>query len=808
MRFIFNTKSKKMIKKDFLLAITFFIFLPLSLLAQVNVKGKIIDQNQKVLEFGEVVFFDDNSIAVNSVQTSLNGEFECKISKGTYTYKIFQFGSVLKEEKVNLTDNIDLGIIEVNNSKKLEEISIVKTKKLIERKVDRLVFNVENSISASGGDGMDALKVTPGLRIQNDQITMIGKSGMGVMVNDRLIQLSGDDLINYLKNLKSDDIKKIEVITNPPAKYDAQGNSGLVNIITKTAKKDSFNGAVRTSISQSQKTMGTTGLNLNYQKNKLSITSNLNYSNGARKPYQEYNLTYPTYIWDEENNKINYSNSASGGFAIDYKISNKTKIGAEYSLSNSLPLVKVMDNSFVYKRSTLALDSVIRNVSRVALKRVTNSINLYSITELDTLGRKLNFDIDYLNYNSDTDNNFNSNSFFADNTSIPDRYSSAKNSSNQDISIITSKLDFEYPTEWANLSFGTKLTFINTDSQVDYYNSTTGNYIFDTGKSNVFNYKENIQALYFSGNKKLTKKLEMILGLRGENTQTNGFSQTLNQTNKNNYFKLFPTAYLNYTINDDKTLSLNYNRRIDRPSYGNLNPFRFYSTSFNYSEGNPFLQPYFSDNIELSYTYKSSFTSLYINKKENGFDQVTYVDPTSINQIVRPLNFYNQISYGVFQGYTFTVKKVWENNSDISVFYRKTSSNISEIVPNISTWSGSFNTQNSFILDKNKKYKAELSFMYQLPSIAGSYELSSFYEINAGIKANFFANKLQLSINAVDIFKTNKRTYTQSVNNIKQEKFDYADNQLIRFSIAYNFGKKFKTTKKENSNTEEKKRIQ
>jgi hypothetical protein len=461
-----------MTKTYFLIAFFIIISLPNKLFSQIIISGQIKNQNNKSIELVEIQLQNKDSLIVKSELTDIEGRFKIAIENGEYIILIKQLGIVLYKQKINPIQNLDLGIIQVTeNKQQLQEVIIATKKKLIERKVDRLVFNVENSISANGGDGIDALKVTPGLRVQNDQITMIGKSGMGVMVNDRLIQLSGDDLINYLKNLKSDDIKKIEVITNPPAKYDAQGNSGLVNIVTKTAKKDSFNGSVRTSLSQSQKLMGTTGLNLNYQKNKLSITSNLNYSNGSKKPYQEYKLTYPTYIWNEENNKRNYSNSTSGGFTIDYKVSNKTKIGAEYSISYSLPIVKVLDNSSIYKRSTLVLDSVIRNESRVELKRATNSINFYSITELDTLGKKLNFDIDYLNYNSDTDNNFNSNSFYPNDTPIANRYSSANNSSNQNIGILTSKLDFEYPTKWANLSFGTKLSFINNDSQVNFYNT-------------------------------------------------------------------------------------------------------------------------------------------------------------------------------------------------------------------------------------------------------------------------------------------------------------------------------------------------
>jgi TonB dependent receptor. len=260
-------------------------------------------------------------------------------------------------------------------------------------------------------------------------------------------------------------------------------------------------------------------------------------------------------------------------------------------------------------------------------------------------------------------------------------------------------------------------------------------------------------------------------------------------------------------INDYKSLSFNYNRRIERPSYSDLNPFRLYTTSFNYSEGNPFLAPSITNNFELSYNYKNSYSSFYVNYLENGFDQVTYVEPNSIIQRVIPNNFFNQINYGLFQSYSFTIKDIWENNSDISVFYFKTNSSIENVVPSISAWSGSLNTQNTIIIDKDKNYKVELGFMYQLPSLAGSYKLSSFYQVNLGFKANFVKNKLQLSVNAIDIFKTNKQIFTQFVNNIKQENYDYADIRRIRVSLTYNFGGKLSIEKKENGNTEEKDRI-
>ncbi len=794
--------------KNKFLSLIIFVLFPLLTFSQVKISGRIIDNKNNPIQNAEILIIGKDSTALKSELSDASGHFLINAEKAKYNLVVRYFSQSLFKRDIDITSDINLDVIKIEIPEQLQEITISKKKKLIDRKVDRLVFNVENSISAMGGDGIDALKVTPSLRIQNDQISIIGKSGMNVMINDRFIQLSGEDLINYLKNIKSDDIKKIEVITNPPAKYDAQGNSGLINIVTKTVKSNSYNGSARTSLSQSKKSIGTTGINLNYQQNKLTLTSNLSYSNGSKQPYQKYTLTYPTYTWVEENNKSTFTNNTSGGFTIDYKVSNKTKIGGEYTLSHNLPLVKTTNNSSIYNKNTGQIDSIIKNRSRIEMKKNTNAINFYSITELDTLGRKINFNVDYLNYKSNTENDFNSNSFYPDNTEIPNRYLSANNLSNQKINIITSKLDFEYPTKWANFSFGTKISFINNDSKVNFYETTTGSPVFDETKSNVFNYKENVQSLYFSGNKKLTDKLEIQFGLRGENTQTTGFSKTLNQTNKNNYFKIFPTLFLNYVINENKTLSLNYNKRINRPSYGNLNPFRFYSTKFNYSEGNPFLQPFLSNNIELSYTYKSSYTSFYVYTTKNGFDQVTYVDPNSIIQIVKPNNFYNEVNFGIFQGYAFNIKKRWENNSNVSVFYSKTNSNIPNIVPDISSWSANINSQNSFILDKDKRYRAELSLMYQFPSVSGSYEVSSFYEVSAGFKTNFFSNKLQLSANVTDIFKSNKQTFSQSVNNIQQEKFDYADIRRIRLSLVYNFGKKFKIDKKEYTNTEEKNRIQ
>ena len=208
--------------------------LPFILFSQVNIGGQIKDKDNKSIEFLEVQLQNKDSIIVKSELTDVDGKFKIIAEKGEYHLLIKQLGKILQKQKVSANQDIDIGVIQVVvNQQQLQKVLITSKKKLIDRKVDRLVFNVENSISSAGGDAIDALKITPNIRVQNDKISMIGRSGMGIMVDDKLIQLSGDDLINFLKTISSDNIKSIEVITTPPAKYSAEGNSGLVNIKLK-----------------------------------------------------------------------------------------------------------------------------------------------------------------------------------------------------------------------------------------------------------------------------------------------------------------------------------------------------------------------------------------------------------------------------------------------------------------------------------------------------------------------------------------------------------------------------------------------
>ena len=791
----------------FLLFILFCVF-PSKLFSQVNISGQIKDKNNKTIEFLEVQLQNKDSVIVKSELTNVDGKFTIIAEKGEYQLLIKQLGKILQKQKVSANQDIYIGVIQVaENQQQLKEVVITSKKKLIERKVDRLIFNVENSISASGGDAIDALKITPNIRVLNDKIAMIGKSNMSVMIDDRLMKLSGDDLTNFLKTIKSDNIKSIEVITAPPAKYDAEGNSGIVNIKLKKAKKDSWGGDFNSSYTKAKFDLGSIGSVLNYQKNKTTINATINYNNGSTAPYQENYVYYPKVTWFETNDKRTFQNDLSTQFNFDYQLTPKTTIGIQYGGSKNKPLDIGISNSKITDKISSKIDSLIVTPTYVNSNKTTHSINFYSLKKLDSIGKQIFFDADYFEYNSNLDNNFSSNYYYVDGTEIPNRNLKANNISNQKIKIYTSKIDVDLPLKWAKISFGAKISFIKTNNQVAYYNTYNPEPILDLTKSNLFNYSENTQAIYISGSKNLAKKWELQLGIRAENTKTKGVSATIEQTNSNTYIRLFPTLYLTYTANENSTFSFNYNRRIDRPSYADLNPFRLYSTAFNYLEGNPFLQPYFTNNVEISNNYKNLYSSLSYKNLTNGIDYITLVSPDTGIQIAKPSNFYTQNSIVLSENYTFSKWKGYENNIGFNFLYAVTSPKTTTIVPEISNWTASFNSYNSFVLNKKKNIKASLDFVYTSPSVLGSYKLESYYFFDAGIRMSFFKKKMKMAVSIVDIFRTNKLRYSQIVNNIQLTALDYSNPQNVRFSISYYFGKSFEREEKSTSNEEEKNRV-
>lgn len=694
--------------------------------------------------------------------------------------------------------------------KQIEHIEIVTKKKLVERKIDRLVFNVENSISTTGGDALDALKVTPGIRVLNDKISMIGKSGMIVMVDDKVIKLSGDDLIGFLKTIPSDNIKSIEVITVPPAKYEAQGNSGIINIKLNKVKQNSWNSSVRSTYTQTTYPAGTLGGNFNYNKDKISVESDLGYTNGSVAPSYKTTFFYPSQVWSEVNTNRNYYDLIRGKMGVNYRFSDSFNIGIQYMSSNNKKKNLENDFSTITNNSNNSIDSLIVNKAENKIRNQFTTIDFYSVYKLDTLGRKISANFNYLKFKDSQDRIFSSNNLLANNTIIPNSYYSANNISKQDIENYSANVDVDFPAKFADFTFGGKVSFTKNKTDLALYNLSSGSSVYDDTQSNRFIYKENTEALYISASKKISEKWETQLGLRFETTQTQGNSITLDKINKNNYSKLFPTFYLTYTPNENNIFSLNYSRRLNRPNFEDLNPFRIYNNKYQYSEGNPFLQPSYSHNMELSYTLKNNWTSkLYYSKITDGSGGIILIEPANNNlQANIILNYLNSQIIGLSESYTLNFKKWFQSYNSFDVYYSNSKSTVPYVNSNVDGFNYNLTTNNTFSFNKEKTVLFGLNYSYNFKGISGVDRISAYSQLDVSLKFLFLNKSLSLAIIGNDILKSSIITQTSITNNYQIKYKNYEDIRFLRLSLVYKFGNKdIKSTQIEGSNEEEKNRL-
>lgn len=790
----------------FLQLFTILLFFLISVLSPAqSISGKIFNGGKSV-PYAEVIVVKDKLI-----ETTLSDEkgfYKIDLSEnGDYLIEIMINGEKIYHNNINISGDIKENInIILDRESNIKEVVLTGKKKLVERKIDRLVFNLENSIAAQGGDGLDALKMTPNLSVRNDQITMIGKSGMSVMVNNRLLKLSGDDLISYLKTLKSEDIKSIEVITNPPAKYDAEGNSGIVNINLKKAKQNNWNASIGTFLRQSKYTQEGQSANITYNKNGFSSYGSVSHNDGVYYyRTEESNIWYTDKFYNSFSKmKYDFGSNVNANVGIDYDFSKNFSLGIQYLGNKSNITANEQNDTKIYSQENYLLQTI----SDSKRKRNNNSLNFHSTYKIDSLGSNITFNADYFDYNTDNVRTFATQQYNNFSDYISENDYSAQNGSNQKIKNYAAQIDVEHKLKIIAFSYGAKISQTKNSSNISFYNLTSGEPVLEPDKSDTFDYTENIYAGYISANKKFGEQWETKAGLRLEDTQTDGYSHNLNQTNKNHYTKLFPTLYILYKPNEIHSINLNYGKRINRPGYYVLNPFVRYINEFTTSEGNPFLRPYLTDNLELTYNYKNKWTNtLYLSNSKNIYDQVNYISNDNINSTTKYENFYKQLSFGLTENYTFEPLRNWESTVTANVYYKKIESSLPQTIRSFKGWSAFFETENNFTLNKGKNLSLSLDYWYQLPEYDAIYNKKALSSLDLGFKAMFLNKSLVLSVYASDIFRTLKIKNSSSFNLIVNSFQNYEDRQSFRLSVRYTIAKtSFRNKSIKTSNEEEKRR--
>ena len=769
---------------------TFLIFMAMIGFAQFKITGKIIDQDNRPLEFVNLSLKEDTKIIQNTSSDSIGSFYFRNLKPNKYNLFCTYLTFAKKQISIDVIDDTTI-ILKLDVTNTLEEIIITGKKPLIERKIDKLVFNIENSITPVGGDALDALRVTPSVQVGNDQIGLVGKSSVSLMLNDKFVELSGTDLIGFLKTIKAQDLAKIEVISNPTAKYDAEGNSGIINLILKkNSNVENLSGTIYSSYEQRTYATISLGVGVNYKHKKLNVSTGLNAINGRSAPEENMTIYYPYQTVQQKSNRIDYRKNLSFRLTADYQLSKNLTIGTQYLGGYGLPDVDENILTQYINPENNNIDSLLLTNAYKTSKNEYHSFNFNFNAKIDSIGRKIYCDINYLTRIDNNERPFSSLTYDESGLSIPNSLLRNKNIGSQEISILTSKIDIEIPNKIVDLTFGAKASFIQNKSNNAFYNSLNNEYYYNVSQSDTFAYNENNQAIYFSLDKVLNK-WELQIGLRDEMTQTKGYSLVYDQTNSNRYMKLFPTFFVNYKQNENSTFSLSYNKRISRPSYRWLNPFRWYLNPNNYSEGNPFLQPTYRNSIELSHLYKNTLNStLYFYYQTDGYTQLAFVSDTSNLVVFKPINFFQVYTIGINEYWQLTVSKNLSTYFGLVVFYNITNSNNALTIPSRQSVSANIQNNSTYVLNKKKTLSIEMNVFYQLPQVVGILIQKGFGSLDLGIKYLLFDKALTVGFNASDIFKTSVGVLTNNINGINERFANYYDNRQFRLSLNYSFGNK------------------
>jgi outer membrane receptor protein involved in Fe transport len=700
--------------------------------------------------------------------------------------------------------NIRLDEIKLtDDAKQLASVNVTATRPLIENKPDKTVVNVDASTTNTGLSALEVLEKSPGVTVDNDgNIKLKGKQGVIIMIDGKPAYLSGQDLTNYLRNLPANQLDQIELMTQPPAKYDASGNSGIINFKTKKNKNNGFNGTVTTSAIIAKYFKNTNSLNFNWRHGKINLFGNYGYS-----AWKGFNDIYINRSFrsgrDEPFNKY-YEQHTYGRYS-DYPFNFKT--GLDYFINDKTTLTFTVDgladNSKFYSTSRSNIYDSLRNFIQYN-DAVSNNYTPWTNFGFDlNLQKKLNkggeldLDGDYIFYYSEGKDPSLNVLYNPDGTLYKDPYAPNPYLLNGNlpahIDIYSFKADYSQPLKKnLTLEAGFKSSYVKTDNDAQYtlFDSTSDKWNYDDTRSNHFIYKEFINAAYVDFQKQF-KKLSVQLGLRAEQTTADGDQKVKSDDFHKSYLNLFPTAYFNYKLNDNNSLGLSFGRRIERPSYQDLNPFQFQLDRYTYQQGNPDLQPQFSHNIEMSYNYKGdlNITANYTQIKDIINDVlITKEDKGSYYTFQTKENIASNRNIGLAVNYGKQLKKWWNLNVFVNVYNNKYVGVIDTEHINVNITAASMNISNQFSF--NKGWKAELTGFYNTKDLVSSNILAEpMGMFSLGGSKSVLKNKGTIKVNIRDPFYLMHFNGTTDLDGFVADIKTKWDNRRLIFTFVYRFGK-------------------
>jgi iron complex outermembrane recepter protein len=767
-----------------------------------KVSGHVIDGNVKTIESATITLLrsKDSSVAKLSVANKEGNFVFENVADGKYFVSVTAVGHTKGfSEAFEITESnnsVKLKTIElVPAAKEMTGVTVVSKKPLIEQKIDRTIVNVEASISNVGTSALEVLEKSPGISVDKDgNISLKGKQGVQVYLDGRPSYLSGQDLANYLRSLSSSQLDQIEIMTNPPAKYDAAGNSGVINIKTKKTKQLGYTGSFSSTWSQGRYPKVNESFNFNYRKNKVNLFTNLGYNN--RKNFQDLDIQRKFIEastkeikshFDQESRIREGGQSYNAKVGFDYFVNKKTTIGAVFTgyynpgtFSNKSDVL-ISDENKVLQSRTLAATNNDRK-----WKNFSSNFNFRHV--FDSTGKELTADLDYVNYNSRNAQDL-VNAYYNASNMPTFKADTLLGNLPQDINIYSAKMDYLHPLKkGAKFEAGIKTSYVKTDNNAIYDSVNYGVKVRDIGRSNHFIYDEKINAAYVNYSRPITKKLFAQLGLRLENTVANGNQVTTGVKFHRNYTQLFPTTFLQYKANEKNNFGLNYGRRLNRPDYDDLNPFIQFLDRYTFEQGNPNLQPQFSHNVELSHTYKNFLTTtLNYTRTTDIINEVLEQNTDRNETFVKKANIAKQRQFGLAISANGQINKWWTGNIYANVYNNLFEGIINGDFVNISATTAQFNASSQFKLDKT--WGAEISGFFRTPGVDGVFKIQSLGAMNMGFSKQVWKGKGTFRLSVRDVLYSQKAKGNIKYSNIDASFQQRRDSRQVALGFTYRFSK-------------------
>lgn len=793
--------------KNYLLFLwSFFISFIVSA-QEFSVSGKIVDGVQNPISYATVVVRSLDSVLLKGTSTNEDGSFTIeKLKKGKYYISASYIGNYSSFVAINMDSNIvidpiTIPLIEQN----LDEVIVTLQKPRLERQADRLVYNIANT-ALTDSDVWDVLKKTPSVLISGDKIQIKGEDKIGVMINGRKINLPKEDIFNFLSGTSASNVESIEVITNPPLKYSAEGGM-LINIVMRKKLSEGYNGAIYGTYKQGVFAKNTLGTDHYFKGNKTDFS--INYALTKDKKTTKFtDITnffendIPNSIWTANQESIHKQNKHLISLYFDYYLNDKNHISL-YSLNTITP----KEDRFVTSKTRIEEEgdnSSFNTFIPGNQNKLNTSYYLDWIHKLRKKGEEISFGSHYTFYDATINQNLSTDFFNSEEELI------GENNFNTDffqkINLYNAQIDYITPIgKKAGIESGIRYAGIeskNTIKQEGFDRNQPG---INPTEDGTFSYDEDIFAAYSSFNTKWSN-FKLNTGLRAEYTETIGFLNTTGIKNKKSYLELFPSFSLNYLPSKKNNLRLYYYRRINRPRYNKINPFQYFQNNNSVIEGNPNLLPATRNYLALEYVYDKTYAvEVFYRNEKNQYREQVFQDNDSNLLRYLSYNINSNISYGIDVSFNKNITSYWDTYVLFSVMNKENEFidfGSNELIENsLPYYVARF--RNSFTLLTDKSLMADVNFRYYSPLILGNNRYSSINSLDIDLRKTLWNKKASISLGVSDIFRQSNDFSSRIYADQNNTTYTRRENRLFKFSFRYKFGnEKIKSNKKTKRNAE------